>query len=77
MKDPDEFPRALDLSMWVISIMYIATSVAGYWAYGDKTMSPILHNLPAGHANTIATIFITIHVLLACPILLCSFSIEV
>jgi archaellum biogenesis protein FlaJ (TadC family) len=62
--------------MYVITAMYFATSCFGYWAYGDMTVSPILHNLPKGVAATVATVFITIHVLLACPILLCSFSIE-
>ncbi|KAJ3330746.1 hypothetical protein HDU76_004961 [Blyttiomyces sp. JEL0837] len=76
MRDPSKFPLVLSLSMGIISLMYLVTAVVGYAAYGDKTVSPILNNLPAGFASKFAIAVITAHVLLAIPVLVTTFSLE-
>ena len=43
----------------------------------DKTMSPIYDNLPNGGPKTASIIIITIHVILAAPLLLTSFALDV
>ncbi|KAI8803683.1 transmembrane amino acid transporter protein-domain-containing protein [Cladochytrium replicatum] len=64
---PEQFPLVLSLSMIFITIMYVVTAVLGYGAYGDKTVSPILNNLPSGFVSKFAIGVITAHVLLAIP----------
>lgn len=77
MAQPELFPRVLSWSMGLITGMYLLTAVFGYWAYGDTTVSPILNNLPKGIVAKFSIFVITAHVLLAIPILLTSFAIEV
>jgi len=74
---PDQFPSVLSKAIAIISALYVSISVAGYATFGQSTQSPILDNLPAGPIAVVAIIMITAHVLLACPILLTTFSLEV
>ncbi|KAF9273581.1 hypothetical protein BGZ68_001390 [Mortierella alpina] len=60
----------LPLSLATISFAY----GAGYAAYGEDTKSPVLRNLPRGALSITANSFITLHVLLASPILLTSLA---
>ena len=59
------------------------SAVIGYATYGSETSSPILENLPFGNnlffmklgfLKSLGTWIVTIHVLLACPVLLTTFS---
>ncbi|KAJ3086416.1 hypothetical protein HK102_013179, partial [Quaeritorhiza haematococci] len=74
MTTPQAFPTVLSSAMIVITVMYLATGVVGYGTYGDRAVSPILQNLPPGLASTVATILITAHVILACPLLVTTLS---
>ncbi|KAI8842477.1 transmembrane amino acid transporter protein-domain-containing protein [Chytridium lagenaria] len=76
MADPSKFPLVLTLSMTIISAMYLFTAVLGYAAYGDRTVSPILNNLPQGPVAKFAIAVITAHVLFAIPVLITTFSLE-
>ncbi|KAJ3413865.1 Tetratricopeptide repeat protein 25 [Chytridiales sp. JEL 0842] len=76
MSNPSQFPLVLTISMTVISLMYLVTAVVGYAAYGNTTVSPILNNLPAGFVSKFAIAVITAHVLLAIPVLVTTFSLE-
>ena len=74
MANPSAFPKVLSVAMAVITVMYLVTSVTAYGVYGDATLSPILLNLPKGGIQYTAQIVITAHVLLACPLLITTFS---
>ncbi|KAI9206866.1 transmembrane amino acid transporter protein-domain-containing protein [Polychytrium aggregatum] len=76
MKDPSKFPAVLNVSMIVITVMYVFTATTGYLTYGDRTVSPILNNLPKGFLSSFSSWIITAHVLLACPLMLTTFSLE-
>lgn len=56
--------------------IYILTAVPGYFIYGDKVQSPVYMSLPEGAAKMAAAIIITAHVLLAMPILMTSFALD-
>ena len=77
MKKPQEFNKVLRNSMIIITVMYLSTAIFGYYAYGDETQSPIMLNLPPGFISHLSMFLITLHVLLACPILLNSFSLDI
>ncbi|KAI9592195.1 transmembrane amino acid transporter protein-domain-containing protein [Syncephalis fuscata] len=77
MRHPKAWSRVLTAAITTTCMIYFVICVPGYLAYGDQTKSPIFDNLPKGAANTSAVILITLHVLLAAPILITSFSLDV
>ncbi|KAG0326025.1 hypothetical protein BGZ99_010246 [Dissophora globulifera] len=48
MRYPRSWPKALWSALTICFVMYMAIAVAGYLAFGDDTLSPILKNLPLG-----------------------------
>ncbi|KAF9142214.1 hypothetical protein BGX30_003145 [Mortierella sp. GBA39] len=76
MRYPKSWNRVVAAALATCSVLYIATAVPGYLAYGSAALSPILSNLPDDAFTKVGTIFIVIHVILAAPILLTSFALE-
>ncbi|KAG0278128.1 hypothetical protein BGZ96_002538 [Linnemannia gamsii] len=76
MRYPKQWNRVVAAALATCSVLYIATAVPGYMAYGSLAKSPILMNLPDDAFTKTGTIFIIIHVILAAPILLTSFALE-
>ncbi|KAK9721720.1 hypothetical protein K7432_003225 [Basidiobolus ranarum] len=76
MRNPRAWPKVLFSAMATCCVMYIVIGVVGYRVYGNLTVSPILLNLPTGFATTLATILITLHVIVAAPIYLTSCALE-
>ncbi|KAJ9056582.1 hypothetical protein DSO57_1031525 [Entomophthora muscae] len=76
MKNPRSWNRVVTLSIVFVTALYIVTGVAGYACYGDNVMSPVLNSLPKGVMSSMGYVLITLHVILAAPIYLCSFALE-
>ncbi|KAF9933074.1 hypothetical protein FBU30_006575 [Linnemannia zychae] len=76
MRYPKSWNRVVAAALATCSVLYIATAVPGYLAYGSLALSPILSNLPDDTFTKVGTVFIIIHVILAAPILLTSFALE-
>ncbi|KAJ3386908.1 hypothetical protein HDU92_002211 [Lobulomyces angularis] len=76
MKKPKDFSKVLFCAMIIISLMYCLTAVSAYTAFGEKVTSPV-NLMFKGFSSAVGTYLITTHVLLACPLLLISFSLEV
>ncbi|CAG8753014.1 7385_t:CDS:2 [Cetraspora pellucida] len=68
MKNKQNWNTVVGLALATCAIMYALVAFAGYYVYGDNTMSPIFLNLPK------ASLFMTMHVLMTAPILLTSFA---
>ncbi|KAK9729097.1 hypothetical protein K7432_000539 [Basidiobolus ranarum] len=77
MKNRHSWNKTLALSIFTIFLMYLLVSVSGYYVYGNTTLSPIYANLPQGAATIVAIAMITVHVVLAAPLNLISFSNEI
>ncbi|KAK9729284.1 hypothetical protein K7432_000433 [Basidiobolus ranarum] len=77
MKKPKDWPKVLIFASITCCIIYLCAGVFGYYVYGQDSKSPIFLSLPEGALTTTSTIAITLHVLLAAPIMLTSFSMEV
>ncbi|GJJ76770.1 solute carrier family 32 (vesicular inhibitory amino acid transporter) [Entomortierella parvispora] len=77
MLHPRSWNRALWSALSICFVMYLSIASVGYLAYGDTTLSPILNNLPQGAWSILANSLITLHVLLATPILLTSLAMMV
>lgn len=76
MKNPKQWNKAVYLGLSSCALMYILTAVPGYYIYGTTAQSPIYNNLANRGAQMAAQIIITIHVLLAVPILITSLAID-
>ncbi|KAJ2403066.1 hypothetical protein GGI23_000251 [Coemansia sp. RSA 2559] len=77
MKKPRQWPMVALASMLFSAAAYLLIGITGYWAYGDQVVSPILDSIPTGAPATVAKIMITIHVIIAAPILMLTFYLEV
>lgn len=77
MKDPKSWNKVLLAANFLITSMYILTGVPCYLVYGNTVKSPVYASIPTGAPQNIAMVVITIHVLLAIPIYLFSFTMEI
>lgn len=48
MRNPHLWNRMLTISLVLITSLYLLVGVGGYAVYAEKTLSPILLNLPHG-----------------------------
>ncbi|KXN74026.1 hypothetical protein CONCODRAFT_83148 [Conidiobolus coronatus NRRL 28638] len=76
MQNPKNWTKVLMFAMLTITVMYFLVAISGYYVYGDSTVSPILENLPQGAIRLTGLVSITLHVIMAAPIYVCSFSLE-
>ncbi|KAI9229230.1 MAG: transmembrane amino acid transporter protein-domain-containing protein [Piptocephalis tieghemiana] len=77
MKHPKAWSWVYPMAIFSVTAVYLLMGVVGYYVYGDDVVSPVYNNLPDSWYKTMSIIVITIHVLLATPIFLTSFSLEV
>ncbi|KAF9163330.1 hypothetical protein BGX21_011284 [Mortierella sp. AD011] len=77
MRYPRAWNKVLVWAMIACCLMYSMVAIPGYLTYGPGAASPILTSLPDGPSNKVATIMIVAHVLLAAPVLMTSFALEV
>ncbi|KAJ1726722.1 hypothetical protein LPJ61_005002 [Coemansia biformis] len=77
MRKPKQWPTVVFTAMTFCAVCYLLIGVAGYWAYGDLVVSPVLDSIPTGAPATVAKIMITAHVIIAAPIMFLSFFLEV
>ncbi|KAF9321964.1 hypothetical protein BG003_009282 [Podila horticola] len=76
MRYPKAWNKVLVWSMITCCVMYAMVAIPGYMTYGPSAQSPILSSLPEGASRKVATIMIVAHVLLAAPVLMTSFALE-
>ncbi|KAJ2261122.1 hypothetical protein EV176_006619, partial [Coemansia sp. RSA 451] len=77
MRKPKQWPMVIFAAMAFCAVCYLLIGITGYWAYGDQVVSPVLDSIPQGAPATVAKIMITAHVIIAAPIMLLSFYLEV
>ncbi|KAI8146984.1 transmembrane amino acid transporter protein-domain-containing protein [Fennellomyces sp. T-0311] len=76
LRKPNQWKWAVFAGLTTCTLLYFMTAIPGYYAYGRDTQSPIYDSLPLGAGRSVATIVMTIHVILAIPIFTTSFSLE-
>ncbi|KAI9025206.1 transmembrane amino acid transporter protein-domain-containing protein [Phycomyces nitens] len=77
MKNPKQWPKVVAAGLTTCVLMYFVTAVPGYYVYGNTVVNPIYNSIPEGVPKIIAIVLMTIHVLMAAPILITSFSLDV
>ncbi|KAI9485341.1 MAG: transmembrane amino acid transporter protein-domain-containing protein [Benjaminiella poitrasii] len=76
MRHPQNWSKVVFAGLSTCVALYFLTAVPGYYVYGDQTKSPIYDSIPIGAAKTASEIIITIHIILAAPILMTSFALD-
>ncbi|KAI8393724.1 transmembrane amino acid transporter protein-domain-containing protein [Radiomyces spectabilis] len=76
MRRPQDWNKVILYGLTACVAMYFLVAVPGYYVYGRDTRSPIYDNLPNAGPKTASIVIITVHVLLAAPILLTSFALD-
>ncbi|PVU87310.1 hypothetical protein BB559_006101 [Furculomyces boomerangus] len=74
MKTPQSFDKVLTYSSFVVTIFYAIMAFAGYLAFGDNVLSPVLLSFNPNFFVNAAYLLITAHVLLTAPLLFISIS---
>ncbi|KAI1316237.1 hypothetical protein EDD11_010284 [Mortierella claussenii] len=77
MKNKRAWNKIILWGTLTVTLLYVLCSTSGYAVYGDIVKSPIYQNLPGGATRTISTIIITLHVLLAIPLFLTTFNLQI
>ncbi|KAI8972367.1 transmembrane amino acid transporter protein-domain-containing protein [Pilobolus umbonatus] len=76
MRHPKNWNKVIIAGLTTCVALYFLTAIPGYYVYGRLSESPIYNNIPEGASKIAATVIITIHVILAAPILLTAFSMD-
>ncbi|KAF9135901.1 hypothetical protein BGW39_010716 [Mortierella sp. 14UC] len=77
MKNKRAWNKIIFWGVLTVTILYVLCSTSGYAVYGTSVKSPIYDNLPGGATRTISTIIITLHVLLAIPLFMTTFNLQI
>lgn len=77
MKQPKDWPKVLAAGLSTCAAMYLVVAVAGYLVYGDTVLNPIYDSIPEGAAQIVCIVVITLHVVMAAPILMTSLSLDI
>ncbi|ORX73038.1 hypothetical protein DL89DRAFT_220841 [Linderina pennispora] len=77
MKKPRRWPLVIMCAMTICGTAYLLIGCAGYWAYGRNVQSPLLDSIPHDNANKATVGLVMIHVIMAGPILMFSFFVEI
>ncbi|ORX54027.1 hypothetical protein DM01DRAFT_1335877 [Hesseltinella vesiculosa] len=76
MRRPQDWNKVVISALATCMVMYMLIAVPGYYIYGSDVKSPAYASLPSSGAKIAAEVIITIHVILATPILLTSLALD-
>ncbi|KAI9303739.1 transmembrane amino acid transporter protein-domain-containing protein [Cunninghamella echinulata] len=76
MRKKNQWPWVIAIGLSTCGALYVLCAVPGYYIYGRETVSPIYNNIPAGVPKIIAIVLITLHVMMAAPLLTTAFSLD-
>ncbi|KAJ1978369.1 hypothetical protein H4R34_003227 [Dimargaris verticillata] len=77
MRRPQSWTKVLGMATVAILTMYLLVAIVGYQVYGDQVKSPIYDSLPTNAATTVAILMLAAHVILAAPMMLTTFALEI
>ncbi|CAO3617967.1 unnamed protein product [Mucor hiemalis] len=77
MKQPRDWPKVVGGGLSTCAVLYLIAAISGYVVYGDRVQSPAYDSIPDGPARIVCIVVITLHVLMAAPLLTTSFSLDI
>lgn len=76
MRRPKDWNKVVFAGLSTCMAFYFLCAVPGYYIFGDTVQSPIYESLPDSPAKTAAAIIITLHIILATPLLVTSLALD-
>ncbi|KAJ2961139.1 hypothetical protein NQZ79_g3581 [Umbelopsis isabellina] len=76
MRKPKQWTKVLIAGLTTCMGFYFLCAVPGYYIFGNTVQSPIYASLPDSAAKTAAAVIITIHLILATPLLVTSLALD-
>ncbi|KAI8376317.1 transmembrane amino acid transporter protein-domain-containing protein [Radiomyces spectabilis] len=70
MKEPEKFPRVLNIGMVIVAVIFILIGTIGYVAYGENTQASVVANLPRQPLSVTVQLLYAIAMILTCPCML-------
>ncbi|KAI8139401.1 transmembrane amino acid transporter protein-domain-containing protein [Fennellomyces sp. T-0311] len=78
MADPSSWPKVLLVATFSVTIIYLLMGSLCYLSYGSQVQNPVYNSIPQGSsAQNVAMLVATVHVLLAVPMYLYVFTVNV
>jgi amino acid permease len=76
MARPRNFAKATASSITVVGVAYMLICIVCYLVYTHEVQSPVYQSIPKDAYYVASLVIITLHVIMACPMFLCSFSLD-
>ncbi|KAI8097708.1 transmembrane amino acid transporter protein-domain-containing protein [Halteromyces radiatus] len=76
MKKPRDWNKVVAFGLGTCAALYFLTAIPGYYIFGNDVASPVYNSISDGPPKIIAIVLMTIHVIMASPILVTSFSLD-
>ncbi|KAI7890008.1 transmembrane amino acid transporter protein-domain-containing protein [Mucor mucedo] len=70
MKEPEKFPRALNIAMLICTLVFLLIGCMGYIAYGDMTQATVVANFPRMPLSVTVQLLYAIAMTLSSPFML-------
>lgn len=70
MKEPEKFPRVLNLGMVIVTLIFILIGVIGYVAFGENTQASVVANLPKVPLSVTVQLLYSLAMILTSPFML-------
>ncbi|KAI9273112.1 transmembrane amino acid transporter protein-domain-containing protein [Phascolomyces articulosus] len=78
MAEPSSWPKVLLVATFSVTMIYVLMGTLCYLSYGNQVQTPVYNSIPEGSpAQNVAMLVATMHVLLAVPMYLYVFTVNV
>lgn len=70
MKEPEKFPRVLNMGMVIVTVVFVLIGTIGYVAFGDNTQASVVANLPTVPLSITVQLLYALAMILTSPFML-------
>lgn len=70
MKEPQKFPRVLNIGMVIVTVIFVLIGVIGYVAFGENTQASVVANLPKVPLSVTVQLLYSLAMILTSPFML-------
>ncbi|KAI7891289.1 transmembrane amino acid transporter protein-domain-containing protein [Mucor mucedo] len=70
MKEPEKFPRVLNIGMLIVTLIFILIGIIGYVAFGENTQASVVANLPKVPLSVTVQLLYSLAMILTSPFML-------
>lgn len=70
MKEPEKFPRVLNIGMLIVTLIFILIGIIGYVAFGENVQASVVANLPKVPLSVTVQLLYSVAMILTSPFML-------